>query len=128
MSSSNKGFVTSFFDGMPPWQKTIVSLLCLLPLSLAISGMMLNVNVGANINKYLDIKFEMMASAQEGSMGEVMGKLEEMEERFTIRVGDNETLMFHIQGDVKQLKDWACEHGRVQGLRDDSPGFCDGSG
>ena len=70
--NNNQGFVSDFFGSMPSWIKGIVFLLCAVPVALAISGTLLQVNVGSKIDKYFEVQMARQASATDAAADRII--------------------------------------------------------
>lgn len=66
--SQNGGLLHHVMSDMPPWIKAIVSLLLVFPIVLAVSGMLLNINVGAILEEVVALSME----KQRGAMNEAL--------------------------------------------------------
>ena len=130
-----------FFNNLPPWAKTIVIILTLVPLSVAISGRLIDLSPGPIAQRYLDIKFAEMERATQGTenniidalsvgmeaMNEKIDKLTRSIETVDGKVTNVRAQVTAFEGRLNKIEQWACEHSRVQGLRQDSPVFCGGN-
>lgn len=103
-----------FFQTMPPWSKGVVFALTTIPMSVAISGMILNVNVGEHLGRYLDIQLAAQQRMTDESADRVIAEMNGMADRLTI-----------LEADTGKMLDWACAHASVQGLSEDKPQFCE---
>lgn len=135
----DNGGVGAFFMSIPSWAKTIVTILILVPLSMAISGRFLDVSVGPIVNRYLDIQFARMEKATVASEGNIIEalsvgmeamnlKIDELARSITMvddKVTDVRAEVAQFEVRLSDLEQWACEHSRVQGLRQDAPIHCD---
>lgn len=131
-----------FFNSLPPWAKTIVTILTLVPLSVAISGRLLDLSPGPIAQRYLDIKFAEMERATQGTehniidalsvgmdtMNEKIDQLARSIETVDGKVTDVRVQVTAFEGRLDRLERWACEHSLVQGLRQDAPVFCKETG
>lgn len=136
---NNNGIVFSLLNDMPGWSKGVVFAFLTLPISLAISGMLLNVNVGANIDKYLEIVLARQAEATDASADRIIAVVDErMVDLYTrledvtrktdemvAVIGKVDTDLRDIRGRVVALENWACVHTQAQGLTQDAAPFCD---
>lgn len=132
------GLVLSLLNDMPGWAKGMVFAFLTLPISLAISGMLLNVNVGANIDKYLEIVLARQAEATDASADRIISVVDERMVDLYTRLEDVtrktdemvsviskvDTDLRDIRSRVVAIENWACDHAQVQGLRQDAPTFC----
>ena len=126
------GFVGGFFNGMPNWAKAIVYILVAPTLVLAISGMMLQVNVGAVIDKYMELYFARQLQATENSADRIISAVDVKFDDINARIDELAKSIGSLDKDinvvekrVEALEFWACDHAATQGLRDDWPGFCE---
>lgn len=114
------GDVGGFFATMPSWAKGIVFALTIIPMSVAISGQILGVQVGTLLERYMDIQFEEMRGIQKEAI-----------DRFTAAVGDHDARLTAVEKRLEETnvvvgehQTWACTHSDTQGLTEDKPAFC----
>lgn len=129
----NQGAVQGYLQSLPSWAKSLVALLTVPPLALAITGMLLNVNVGTQLDKYMDLYFAQQMKATENSADRVIYAVDEKFEAMNARideltksVGAVANTVDGLETRVDALEYWACDHSAVQGLRQDAPEFCEG--
>lgn len=132
-NNQNQGIVQGYMQSLPPWAKSLVALLTIPPLALAITGMLLNVNIGAQLDKYMDLYFAQQLKATENSADRIIVVVDQKFEDLNVRidalsstVGKLDTSLNSIESRVGALEYWACDHSAVQGLRQDAPDFCEG--
>lgn len=131
--TNNHTAVSVYYQSLPGWAKSLVALFTIVPLSLAISGMLLNVNVGAQIDKYMDLYFAQQIKATENSADRVIHAVDLKFDAMNLRIDEIATSVQTIDKSVVSLDSrlelleyWACDHSAVQGLRQDAPDFCEG--
>lgn len=139
---SQSGAIGKYMDGLPSWAKSLVALLTVPPLALAITGMLLNVNVGAQLDKYMELYFARTMEINDVNTNKIItaldGRVTALSTSFDGLHEQNSELMHMISGmsvdlggitgRVTQIETWACEHSRTQGLRQDAPNFCEKQG
>src|SRR5690606_34105142 len=84
----NQGVVQGYLQSLPSWAKSIVALLTVPPLALAITGMLLNVNVGSQLDKYMDLYFAQQMKATENSADRVIYAVDEKFEAMNARIDE----------------------------------------
>lgn len=136
MSSDPNITPMGFFQSMPTWAKGIVFALTTIPVAFAISGMILNVNLGTYLDTYMDIQLESMKNnngvASEVIVDAINTRLDAVELRFsnsivelTDRITQTEFVQLTSEQRLDLLESWACKHADVQGLTNDIPRFCE---
>ena len=90
------GVMAMALANMPPFVKTLMFSILSIPISIAISAMIMQVNVGGIIDKYIDLKIE--------------------QRKIELTLMEND---IYTNSDVQKLRDWVCEH-----KADERPEFC----
>jgi uncharacterized protein YoxC len=129
-ADSQQGMIQLVLGNMPPIVKAIVFTVLSLPLILAISGLLLQVNVGATLEKILDAQFAKMSVEQiqaqsdsiTATMAPIVGRItqlegdvaliEEQTKALEVRVGIVEGLSLENQ-DSNQLQDEQLKIGQL---------------
>ena len=124
--NSNQGFVAEFFGSMPSWIKGIVFLLCAVPVALAISGTLLQVNVGSKLDAYFELQLEKQRQGTEAAAdriiavfdarikaieGNLADAVQEASDRDTVlghRVTELEAKVQDVVSKVERLDAWVC--------------------
>ena len=123
---SNQGFVAEFFGSMPSWIKGIVFLLCAVPVALAISGTLLQVNVGSKLDAYFELQlekhrqgtdaaaariiaaFDARIKAIEGNLADAVQEASERDTVLGHRVTELEAKVQDVVSKVERLDAWVC--------------------
>ena len=135
MSDQNitqKGMIHQLMADMPSPLRFILMLLLLLPLALAISGILLNVNVGKLIEEAIDNQTQQqrqMDQEMDANLREAMyGAMDRRFDKLRIELLD--TLVLYegrfsdLEREVELLKLWACGPVSNDGNQRNDPEFC----
>lgn len=135
-----------FFQSMPNWSKSIVFALTVVPVSIAISGMILNVNVGSYLDKYMEIQIERQRQATEAAADRIISsfvdRLDDLEQRLVATAGsaeelnarvdrlaltveENRALALKNKGGITEIHSWACGPVTRDGNPKNDPDWCD---
>ena len=120
------GMVQQLLRDMPPVAKTVLMWFLLFPVALAISGMLLQVNVGAIIQASLmqsrDQTVDVVGTMLTEKMADMERRLAAVENASTSSIkygGQIDTLdkrVTTVEQQVRQLRDWACDNDKAKGL------------
>lgn len=126
--SEQKNLISQLFSEMPSPLRFILLAIMLIPLSLAMSGVILQLNVGKLIEQAIqhayDVRDDKTASAIEGLSQQITAiqlslQAQEMKQgALTERVDD-------IELNVKRLNEWACGHQRSVGPKEFTTNICE---
>lgn len=129
--SQQRGLIGQLMDDLPPSLRFILLLSLLIPLNLAITGLLLNVNVGKLIEEALDRQNktqkvmiedhgELLLSQISTSMKDVVGRIGFIEGRLYAL----EVLYEDQQQQLDAIKSWACGPILNDGIATNDPEFC----
>lgn len=131
--------VMGFFNSMPGWARSVVFVLTVVPISVAISGMLLNVNVGSYLDSYMEIQLERQRQATEAAADRIISafderliaieaSLEEAAKRDTEladHVEEVDKRVSALEGHMRRLDSWACGGVLEDGLVENDPEWCE---
>lgn len=141
----NPGVVMGIFEGMPGWAKAIVFALISVPVAVAISGMILNVNVGSYLDKYMEVQLERQRNQTEAAADRIIAAFDErltaIEEQLDQtserhkefesqiasmgdRLNNIEGAVVSNQARVDELYGWTCGPIMVDRDPDNDPEWC----
>lgn len=126
------GFMAAFFSDMPAWARAMVFGLCAIPVAVAISGLILNVNVGTYLDTYMEIQLEQMRNVSQQSTEEIIVAINAaVDARFVEieRQIEDLTLSSDQKADallerVRLIEGWACGPVFHDGNPVNDPEFC----
>lgn len=129
------GFASSFFHDMPPWARAIVFGLTAIPVAVAVSGMILNVNVGSYLDTYMEIQLERQRTETEQvadkiitAIGSRISIVEKRIEQIVIEAAQADMELAKrlqiVESDIRDVKSWACGPVFQDGNVKNDPEFC----
>lgn len=131
-NQNSQGAIQGYLASLPNWAKSMVALLTVPPLALAITGMLLNINVGAQLDKYMELYFTQQMKATEDSADRIIvavdARIDQINDKIEHLANSISTVytdLEQIEKRVVALEEWSCYHSATQGLRQDAPDFCE---
>lgn len=115
--------IDKLFDRMPAWQRSILLFFMILPLTLALSGLLLQVNVGGILSRYIDYLYEAQkvqtrdidkivddgTTAVQGDIAASRESIEAMLAAFNLRLGIVERAVDSINSRVGKIERYICD-------------------
>lgn len=119
---SKHGLVQTFMEDLHPISKTILSVLLIIPLTLTISGLLLNINVGSIIERYIDLSLKKQEE-QHRTLEDFSHKVLKRLDGIDTAINANTNNIMTITKDLIETKEWVCRHSyKVD--RQHSPDYC----
>lgn len=118
------GLIHLILDGMHPAIKALVFGMLAIPLVLAVSGMMLQLNVGKLIEQAIadQSNYQLQAQREEGDR--VITAIQSSINAIVNDVAILDTRLTNVEKDIEETRKWACAHSDKQNLSVDKPYFC----
>lgn len=131
----NKGLIHLILDGMPAWIRAIVFSILAFPLIVATSGMILQVNVGATIERVIDAQFEKQGIEQieaqraqlESMLQPLIASINKLDDDNKVIVSDVKTIdkrLTDVESSVIAIESWACDNKKTGPEPVGRPNFC----